>query len=121
MKKFIILLCSLLLLITCGCNSDVPPTGAEHDCTETSTHHPLNTYANLRDEADRINSFIRDENGNNLLPFDVTHISIDDSNSVILVGIKDINEDKIQYFREHISDKDFIIFEEGYNIVLTTE
>ncbi len=120
MKKILILLCIVLLLTACGCNSDIPPIGTEPDCTETYTHHPLNTYAILRDEMERISEVIREDNGIPL-PFEVSSIYVDDANSTLVVGIKDINDDKIEYFKENISDKDFIVFKEGYSIVFTTE
>lgn len=95
-------------------------TNKETETTErntTETYHPLNTYAILRAEFERISSLIWDENGKNLLPFDVTSLYIDDSDSIIVVCIKDITDEKIQYFKEHVSDKDFIKFEEGYSIL----
>ena len=116
MKKVLILLCAVLLLTACGCASDIPPLGAEHDCTQTYTHHPLNTYAILREEMERISAVIREDNGIPL-PFEVSSIYVDDANSTLVVGIKDINDEKINYFIENISDKDFIVFEEGYSIV----
>lgn len=118
MKKVLILLCAVLLLTACGCASDIPPIGAEHDCTQTYTHHPLNTYAILREEMERISSLIFGDNAKDL-PFEVSSIYVDDANSTLVVGIKDINDEKINYFKENISDKYFIVFEEGFSITLT--
>ncbi|MBQ2687172.1 MAG: hypothetical protein IJF52_00910 [Clostridia bacterium] len=110
MKRVLILLIALFAFTFFGCVPNV-----EHDCQET--YHPENTYAILRAEQDRINEFLKNYTCGDF----VTSTYVDDYREVLVVGIKDITDEKIEFFKENISDKDFIVFEEGGNIVLTTE
>lgn len=136
MKKFVILFLALLMLTLYGCGGDccISPN-AEHDCTgiyypenttqattvpetaEANTYHPYNTYAILRAEQNRITEYMQNYMCGDL----ISSTYVDDSRGVLVVGIKDITDEKVEFFKENISDKDFIVFEEGGNIVFTSE
>lgn len=130
MKKFVILFLALLMLTLYGCGGDcgISPN-AEHDCTgiynsenteasstvpettQSHTYHPENTYAILRAEQERITEYMQNYMCGDL----ISSTYVDDSRGVLVVGIKDITDEKIEFFKENISDADFIEFEEGYS------
>ena len=129
MKKVLILSIALLLFALNGCTGDcgIISPKAEHDCTEAfktvpettelHTYSPANTYAILKDEHDRIAEYLKNYACGDL----ISSLYIDYENSVIVVGLKELNDENIEFFKENISDKDFIVFEEVGNIVFTTE
>lgn len=114
MKKLLVLLSAILLLTFFGCTPNMPPADENTDFnTETSTIHPCNTYAILRAEQERITEYIQ----NNLCGDLITGIGVDDSRGVLIVSMKEVNEENIKFFKENISDKDFIEFIEGISVV----
>lgn len=79
--------------------------------------NPDHSYEVLQNEYDRILEYMQLAYSGDL----ITTIYIDHSDSKIVVGLKELNDENISFFKEYISDADFIVFEEGGNIVLTTE
>ncbi len=75
------------------------------------------TYEVLQDEYDRILEYLELAYSGDM----ITNVYIDHSDSAIVVGLKELTKENIDFFKENISDADFIVFEEGGNIVLTTE
>ena len=80
--------------------------------TENQTQ---NTYKVLQDENDRITTYLQLTYSGDM----ITNIYIDHSESVIVVGLKELTDENISFFKEYISDADFIVFKEGGSIVTT--
>lgn len=80
--------------------------------TENQTQ---NTYKVLQDEYDRITTYLQLTYSGDM----ITNIYIDHSESVIVVGLKELTDENISFFKEYISDADFIVFKEGGSIVTT--
>lgn len=85
--------------------------------TPEETRNPDNTYAILQDEYDRITTYLQVAFSGDM----ITNIYIDHSNSVIVVGLKELTDENVKFFKENISDADFIVFEQSGTNILTTE
>lgn len=83
--------------------------------TENQTQ---NTYKVLQDEYDRITKHLQLTYSGDM----ITNIYIDHSESVIVVGLKELTDENIKFFKDNISDADFIEFVEASGVnVFTTE
>lgn len=85
--------------------------------TPAKTVNSQHTYEVLQNEYDRITKYLQLAYSGDM----ISTIYIDHSQSVIVVGLKELTDENIKFFKENISDADYIVFEEGGNIVLTTE
>lgn len=85
--------------------------------TVTKNQNPHHTYEVLQDEYDRITKYLQLAYSGDM----ITNIYIDHSESVIVVGLKELTDENIKFFKENISDEDFIVFVEasGVNVFTT--
>jgi len=84
----------------------------------TKTANPDHSYEVLQDEYDRITKYLELAYSGDM----ITNIYIDHSESVIVVGLKELTDENIDFFKENISDADFIEFVEASGVnVFTTE
>ncbi len=85
--------------------------------TATKNQNPHHTYEVLQDEYDRITKYLQLAYSGDM----ITNIYIDHSESVIVVGLKELTDENIKFFKENISDEDFIVFVEasGVNVFTT--
>ena len=84
----------------------------------TENRNSDNTYEVLQDEYDRITKYLELAYSGDM----ITNIYIDHSESVIVVGLKELTDENIDFFKENISDADFIEFVEASGVnVFTTE
>lgn len=67
------------------------------------------TYEVLKKEHDRILEYMQIAVSGDT----ITKIYIDLNNNTIVVGLKELNDENIKFFRENISDAGFIVFEES--------
>ena len=79
------------------------------------TVNPDHSYEVLQNEYDRILKYLELDYSGDM----ISTIYIDHTESVIVVGLKELTDENISFFKEYISDADFIVFEEGGSIVTT--
>lgn len=85
--------------------------------TPAKTVNSQHTYEVLQNEYDRITKYLQLAYSGDM----ITNIYIDHSESVIVVGLKELTDENIKFFKENISDEDFIAFVEasGVNVFTT--
>lgn len=81
----------------------------------TENRNSDHTYEVLQNEYDRIIKYLELAYSGDM----ISTVYIDHSESVIVVGLKELTDENISFFKEYISDADFIVFEEGGSIVTT--
>jgi len=79
------------------------------------TINPDHSYEVLQNEYDRIIKYLELAYSGDM----ISTVYIDHSESVIVVGLKELTDENISFFKEYISDADFIVFKEGGSIVTT--
>lgn len=79
------------------------------------TINPDHSYEVLQNEYDRILKYLELAYSGDM----ISTVYIDHSESVIVVGLKELTDENISFFKEYISDADFIVFKEGGSIVTT--
>lgn len=77
--------------------------------------NPDHSYEVLQNEYDRILKYLELAYSGDM----ISTVYIDHSESVIVVGLKELTDENISFFKEYISDADFIVFKEGGSIVTT--
>lgn len=86
--------------------------------TATENLNYEHTYEVLQNEYDRITKYLQLAYSGDM----ITNIYIDHSESVIVVGLKELSDENVKFFKEYISDADFIEFVEASGVnVFTTE
>lgn len=84
----------------------------------TKNANPDHSYEVLQDEYDRITKYLELAYSGDM----ITNLYVDHSESVIVVGLKELTDENVQFFKEYISDADFIEFVEASGVnVFTTE
>lgn len=77
--------------------------------------NPDHSYEVLQNEYDRILKYLELAYSGDM----ISTVYIDHTESVIVVGLKELTDENISFFKEYISDADFIVFKEGGSIVTT--